>query len=35
LQAVERAWVAENFPDDARVAAIADQIVSKFQRARQ
>ncbi|MFB0872230.1 MULTISPECIES: CCA tRNA nucleotidyltransferase [unclassified Sphingobium] len=35
LQAVERAWVAEDFPDESRVAAIADQIVSKFHRARQ
>lgn len=35
LHAVERAWVAEDFPGEARVAAIADQIVSKFQRARQ
>ena len=35
LQAVERAWVAEDFPDKSRVAALADQIVSKFQRARQ
>jgi poly(A) polymerase len=35
LQAVQAQWVAEDFPDDARVAAIADQIVSKFQRARQ
>ncbi len=35
LKAVETQWVAEDFPDAARVAAIADQIVSKFQRARQ
>ncbi|BBD97746.1 CCA tRNA nucleotidyltransferase [Sphingobium amiense] len=35
LQEVERAWVAEGFPDADRVDAIADQIVSKFQRARQ
>lgn len=35
LQAVERRWVAEDFPDDARVAELADQTVSKFQRARQ
>lgn len=35
LQAVQAMWVAEDFPDADRVAAIADQIVSKFQRARQ
>lgn len=35
LQAVEAQWVAEDFPDAARVAEIADQTVSKFQRARQ
>ncbi|WP_420144898.1 CCA tRNA nucleotidyltransferase [Sphingobium sp.] len=35
LQAVQRRWVAEDFPDAERVGAIADQIVSKFQRARQ
>ncbi|BBC99666.1 MULTISPECIES: CCA tRNA nucleotidyltransferase [Sphingobium] len=35
LQAVQALWVAEDFPDADRVAAIADQIVSKFQRARQ
>ncbi|QGP78278.1 CCA tRNA nucleotidyltransferase [Sphingobium sp. CAP-1] len=35
LQEVQRLWVAEDFPDDARVAALADQTVSKFQRARQ
>jgi poly(A) polymerase len=35
LQEVERIWVAEGFPDANRVDAIADQIVSKFQRARQ
>ena len=35
LQEVERTWVAEGFPDANRVHAIADQIVSKFQRARQ
>ena len=35
LQAVEAQWVAEDFPDAHRVEAIADQIVSKFQRARQ
>jgi poly(A) polymerase len=35
LQAVQAQWVAEDFPDANRVAAIVDQIVSKFQRARQ
>ena len=35
LHEVERAWVAEDFPDADRVEEIADQIVSKFQRARQ
>ncbi|MEC3949215.1 CCA tRNA nucleotidyltransferase [Sphingobium sp. HWE2-09] len=35
LHAVQAQWVAENFPDADRVAAIAGQIVSKFQRARQ
>ncbi|MBH1999796.1 MAG: CCA tRNA nucleotidyltransferase [Sphingomonadaceae bacterium] len=35
LQAVQAQWVAEDFPDKARVAEIADQTVSKFQRARQ
>ena len=35
LHAVQALWVAEDFPDAERVAAIADQIVSKFQRARQ
>lgn len=35
LRQVEEIWVAEAFPDEARVAEIADQIVSKFQRARQ
>ena len=35
LQEVQQTWVAEDFPDAGRVAAIADQIVSKFQRARQ
>ncbi|MEC3911130.1 CCA tRNA nucleotidyltransferase [Sphingobium sp. CR2-8] len=35
LHEVQRHWVAEDFPDADRVAAIADQIVSKFQRARQ
>jgi poly(A) polymerase len=35
LQEVQAMWVTEGFPDATRVAAIADQIVSKFQRARQ
>ncbi|WP_176590903.1 CCA tRNA nucleotidyltransferase [Sphingobium sp. EM0848] len=35
LAQVQEIWVAEGFPDEARVAEIADQIVSKFQRARQ
>lgn len=35
LQEVQRLWVAEDFPDAARVETLADQIVSKFQRARQ
>ncbi|MET0371158.1 MAG: CCA tRNA nucleotidyltransferase [Sphingobium sp.] len=35
LKAVEQQWVDEGFPDAARVGVIADQIVSKFQRARQ
>jgi poly(A) polymerase len=35
LQAVQAQWVTEDFPDADRVAAIAGQIVSKFQRARQ
>jgi poly(A) polymerase len=35
LRAVQDQWVAEDFPDADRVAEIADQIVSKFQRARQ
>lgn len=35
LQQVERQWVAEDFPDEDRVQQLADQIVSKFQRARQ
>ena len=35
LQQVQRQWVEEDFPDAERVAEIADQIVSKFQRARQ
>ena len=35
LNIVQDVWVAEGFPDAARVGAIADQTVSKFQRARQ
>ena len=35
LREIERNWVSEGFPDADRVDAIADQIVSKFQRARQ
>ncbi|UZW53627.1 CCA tRNA nucleotidyltransferase [Sphingobium sp. JS3065] len=35
LAQVQEIWVAEGFPDEARVAEIADQTVSKFQRARQ
>jgi poly(A) polymerase len=35
LHEVQKLWVAEDFPDAGRVAAIADQIVWKFQRARQ
>ncbi len=35
LHEVQEIWVAEGFPDTGRVAEIADQIVSKFQRARQ
>ncbi|BAV63841.1 CCA tRNA nucleotidyltransferase [Sphingobium cloacae] len=35
LHEVQEIWVAEGFPDAARVAQIADQTVSKFQRARQ
>ncbi|MFZ2994995.1 CCA tRNA nucleotidyltransferase [Sphingobium sp.] len=35
LHEVQRMWVEEGFPDAGRVATIADQIVSKFQRARQ
>ncbi|WP_336959752.1 CCA tRNA nucleotidyltransferase [Sphingobium aquiterrae] len=35
LRMIEEEWIAERFPDAARVDAIADQIVSKFQRARQ
>lgn len=35
LGEVQRIWVEEGFPDASRVAEIADQTVSKFQRARQ
>jgi len=35
LGEVQRLWVEEGFPDDERVGEIADQTVSKFQRARQ
>ncbi|MFC3441311.1 CCA tRNA nucleotidyltransferase [Sphingobium rhizovicinum] len=35
LHEVQRLWVAEDFPDAERVAELADQTVSKFQRARQ
>ncbi|HAF42621.1 MAG TPA: CCA tRNA nucleotidyltransferase [Sphingobium sp.] len=35
LQEVQKLWVAEDFPNAARVAELTDQIVSKFQRARQ
>lgn len=35
LQAIEKQWTAEGFPNAARVGEIADQTVSKFQRARQ
>ena len=35
LGEVQRIWVEEGFPDARRVAQIADQTVSKFQRARQ
>lgn len=35
LGEVQDCWIAEGFPNKSRVAAIADQIVSKFQRARQ
>ncbi len=35
LQVVEAQWVAEDFPNASRVGEIADQTVSKFQRARQ
>ena len=35
LGEVQRIWVEEGFPDASRVDQIADQTVSKFQRARQ
>ncbi|APL94309.1 CCA tRNA nucleotidyltransferase [Sphingobium indicum] len=35
LAEVQDIWVAEGFPDEARLSEIADQTVSKFQRARQ
>lgn len=35
LRAVEDQWVEEGFPGPRRVGVIADQITSKFQRARQ
>ena len=35
LGEVQRIWVDEGFPEPARVDQIANQIVSKFQRARQ
>ena len=35
LGEVQRIWVEEDFPEEGRVDQIADQIVSKFQRARQ
>lgn len=35
LGEVQRIWVEEGFPDEQRLAEIADQTVSKFQRARQ
>lgn len=35
LAAIRDQWIAEDFPDTARAQAIAAQIVSKFQRARQ
>jgi poly(A) polymerase len=35
LREIEDEWVEESFPDANRVARIVDQIVSKFQRARQ
>ncbi|WP_242122769.1 CCA tRNA nucleotidyltransferase [Sphingobium sp. Sx8-8] len=35
LQQIQDIWVAEGFPGEPRLAEIADQTVSKFQRARQ
>jgi poly(A) polymerase len=35
LHMLEDQWIAEHFPDAMRTALLADQIVSKFQRARQ
>ena len=35
LHEVQKIWVEEGFPDAERVGVIADQTVSKFQRARQ
>lgn len=35
LGEVQRIWVEEGFPEAGRVDQIADQTVSKFQRARQ
>ncbi len=35
LREIEEQWIAEDFPDSNRARQIADQIVSKFQRARQ
>lgn len=35
LKALEEQWIAEGFPDAGRLEQIADQTVSKFQRARQ
>src|SRR3546814_17804685 len=35
LAEVQDIWVAEGFPDEARLSEIAEQTVSKFQRARQ
>jgi poly(A) polymerase len=34
LQAIERQWVEENFPDLARVRAIAEEKVAQALRAR-
>lgn len=35
LHAIEDQWIEEGFPGPDRISTIADQIVSKFQRARQ